>query len=60
MAGFSDHTMGTTASVAAIALGACLIEKHFTFRCVVKDPTANSRINRNSAKLQVSRDRSYE
>lgn len=30
LAGLSDHTMGTTASVAAIALGACLIEKHFT------------------------------
>ena len=28
--GFSDHTMGTAIPVAAIALGACLIEKHFT------------------------------
>jgi N-acetylneuraminate synthase/N,N'-diacetyllegionaminate synthase len=28
--GFSDHTMGITASVAAAALGACVIEKHFT------------------------------
>ena len=28
--GFSDHTLGTTAALAAIALGACLIEKHFT------------------------------
>jgi N-acetylneuraminate synthase len=30
LAGLSDHTMGTTAAVASIALGACLIEKHFT------------------------------
>jgi N-acetylneuraminate synthase len=29
-AGLSDHTMGSAASVTAIALGACVIEKHFT------------------------------
>lgn len=28
--GWSDHTMGSSADVAAVALGACCIEKHFT------------------------------
>jgi sialic acid synthase SpsE len=30
LVGFSDHTMGTSAPMAAVALGACLVEKHFT------------------------------
>lgn len=28
--GFSDHTIGTVIPLAAVTLGACLIEKHFT------------------------------
>jgi pseudaminic acid synthase len=36
--GLSDHTMGITAPVAAVALGACIIEKHITLSRSVEGP----------------------
>jgi N,N'-diacetyllegionaminate synthase len=41
--GFSDHTLGSAASFAAAALGATVIEKHFTFsRLMYGSDAANS------------------
>jgi N-acetylneuraminate synthase len=36
--GFSDHTNGIGASPWAVAIGACMIEKHFTFDRTMKGP----------------------
>jgi N-acetylneuraminate synthase len=36
--GLSDHTLGISAAVTAVALGACMIEKHFTLSRRVPGP----------------------
>ena len=36
--GLSDHTMGISVPVAAVALGACIVEKHFTLSRAVPGP----------------------
>ncbi len=36
--GLSDHTLGSTVAVAAVALGACVVEKHFTLSRTTPGP----------------------
>lgn len=36
--GYSDHTMGIEAALAAVAMGACVIEKHFTLDRTLAGP----------------------
>ena len=36
--GFSDHTLGTAIPLAAVALGACILEKHMTLDCNLPGP----------------------
>lgn len=39
--GLSDHTLGIAAAVTAVALGACIIEKHFTLSRAEKGPDSS-------------------
>ena len=38
LVGYSDHTLGTTAAIIAVALGARVIEKHFTLNTSLPGP----------------------
>jgi N-acetylneuraminate synthase len=39
--GLSDHTLGIAAPVAAVALGACIVEKHFTLSRAIPGPDSS-------------------
>jgi sialic acid synthase SpsE len=49
--GFSDHTMGIGASIASVALGACVIERHFTMDRGM--PGTDHRISLNPAEFAL-------
>ena len=58
--GFSDHTVGVEASIAAVALGAEIIEKHFTLDKNLKGPDHKSSLSINELNELVKSIRNVE
>jgi N-acetylneuraminate synthase len=58
--GYSDHSMGISVSVAATALGACLIEKHFTLDRNLPGPDHKASLEPAELKLMIKSIREVE
>ena len=58
--GYSDHTMGLEVPVAAVALGAEIIEKHFTLDRTMEGPDHKASLEPQELKLMVQQIRNIE
>lgn len=58
--GYSDHTQGVEIPVAAVAMGAIVIEKHFTLDRNMKGPDHAASLEPNELKIMVSYIRNVE
>jgi pseudaminic acid synthase len=58
--GLSDHTLGIAAPVAAVALGACIIEKHFTLSRATPGPDSGFSLEPHEFKAMVEAVRTAE
>lgn len=58
--GYSDHTLGIEVAVAAVALGACVIEKHFTLDRYLPGPDHTMSLEPNEFKKLVESIRNIE
>ena len=58
--GYSDHTLGTEVPIAAVALGAILIEKHFTLDRSLPGPDHRASLEPNELKHMVKSIRNIE
>jgi N-acetylneuraminate synthase len=59
-AGLSDHTLGTAVPVAAVALGACIIEKHLTLSRSIPGPDSAFSLEPDEFKTMVEAVRTAE
>lgn len=58
--GYSDHTIGDTVSCAAVAMGACMIEKHFTLDRSLPGPDHSFAMEPAELKVMMQRIRETE
>jgi pseudaminic acid synthase len=58
--GLSDHTMGVAAPVAAVALGACILEKHLTLSRATPGPDSGFSLEPHEFKAMVEAVRTAE
>jgi N-acetylneuraminate synthase/N,N'-diacetyllegionaminate synthase len=58
--GYSDHTLGVEVPIAAVALGAAVIEKHFTLDRNLPGPDHRASLEPDELKLMVSSIRNIE
>lgn len=58
--GYSDHTLGIEVPIAAVALGATVIEKHFTLGRNLPGPDHKASLEPNELKMMVSAIRNIE
>tara|TARA_B110000438_G_C15810952_1_gene649608 strand:- start:322 stop:1323 length:1002 start_codon:yes stop_codon:yes gene_type:complete len=58
--GYSDHTKGIEVSIAAVALGATVIEKHFTLDCNMQGPDHRASLEPNEFKNMIKSIRNIE
>ncbi|MEQ8508620.1 MAG: N-acetylneuraminate synthase family protein [Rhodospirillaceae bacterium] len=54
LVGYSDHTQSETSAIAAIALGACVIEKHFTIDTNLPGPDQSTSLDSNALRHYVN------
>lgn len=58
--GYSDHTLGIEVDIAAVALGASVIEKHFTLDCTMQGPDHKASLEPDELKAMVKAIRNIE